>query len=300
MWSNGCGVQPKHLTEHQQQFDELLTALNIPLDLPASEKLARLRATSADKIVAVQNKMAQSEFRALSDGPFISKQLISRINDGSFAQRVKERGVKILNGECRDEHFLYGSWRTPKNTYDAVYKRLTADYPEAAIKKLMPVYCPDKQLPPWAKNWADAFGKIYADMQVHCLERGFVDKLDKGGLTIGKDVLRYRIDWRAKCVDLPREWGVTHSSDMPIWFWGMGMGNGLTKEEKGILKEVNSFFARFVKGEDVEWSQKGPQWIHRLTGRGTMDMWKDERWEDGLTVWAAVNGDEKTNASSRL
>lgn len=302
MWSNGPGVQPKFLTEHQQQFDELLTALNIPLDLPASEKLSRLRSTSADKIVAVQDSLAQSEFRALSDGSFISKSLFKSINDGSFAQRAKERGVKILNGECRDEHFLYESWRTPTNSFDAVYYRLTADYPEAVIGKLMPIYCPDKTLPTWAKDWPDAFGEIYADMQVHGIERGFIDKLDKGGLTIGKDVLRYRIEWRAKCVDvaLPPQWKVTHSSDMPIWFWGLGMGDGLTSEEKVVLKEINTFFARFVKGEDVQWSRLGPQWMHRLTDKGTMDIWKDELWEHGLTVWAAVNGDEKSATVSRL
>jgi len=302
MWSNGTGVQPKVLTEHQQQFDELLTALDISLKLSDSEKLSRLRSTSADKIVAVQNKLERSEFRALSDDSFVTKLLIERINDGSFAKRVKERGVKILNGECRDEHYSYGTWRTPNDSYEAVFRRLVADYPEAVVKNLMPIYCPDRRLPPWAEDWTYAFGKIYADMQVHATERGFADKLDKGGLIVGKDLLRYRIDWRAKCVDqlLPKEWKVTHSSDMPIWFWGSGVGNGLTSDEKVILKEINSFFAKFVKGEDVQWTKLGPKWFHRLNARGTMDMWEDEHWEDGLAVWAAVNGGEKTASTSRL
>ena len=295
MWSNGPGVQPKFLDEHQKQFDELLTALNIPLNLSPSEKLSRLRATSADAIVAVQDSLAKSEFRAISDGSFISNTLIRNINDGTFARRVLERGVKILNGECRDEHYLYGAWRTPANSFEAVYYRLVADYPEETVKMLIPIYFPNRDLPAWAKDWPDAFGKVYADMQVHASERGFADRLEKGGLVVGRDLLRYRIDWRAKCVDtaLPREWKVTHSSDFPIWFWGLGMGDGLTPDEKIILRDVNAFFAAFVKGDDVQWSELGSKWLHRLNGRGALDMWKDERWEDGITVWNAVNGDEK-------
>lgn len=302
MWSNGPGVQPKSLLELQQQFDELLDALDIPLTLSPSEKLSRLRETPADKIIAVTDGLAKSEFRALSDGHFISKTLIQSINDGSFARKVKERGVKILNGECRDEHYSYGTWRTPGNNYDAVYYRLVADYPEACVKRIMSVYCPDRKLPVWAKDWPDVFGKVYADVQVHTLERGFADKLDKGGLIIGKDLLRYRIDWRAKCVDmiLPPAWKVTHGSDISIWFWGIGMGEGLTSEEKGVLKEMNSIFAKFVSGEDLQWSELGPRWVKRLTGRGTMDMWRDERWEDGITVWAAANGGGSVEPVSRL
>lgn len=302
MWSNGPGVQPKFMPEHQKQFDEVLEALNIPLALSSVEKLARLRSIPADKLVELQDGLARSEFRALSDGAFIDKDLFQKINDGTFARRVKARGVKILNGECRDEHFLYGSWRTPQNSFEAMYYRLIADYPEVYVKKLLPIYFPDRKLPAWAKDWQDAFGKIYADLQVHCGERGFADKLARAGLTIGKDLLRYRIDWRAKCADIliPPEWKVTHATDQPIWFWGLGMGEGLTADEKIILREINSFFSSFVKGEDVEWSEKGPKWMKRLTARGTMDMWQDERWEDGLTVWDAVNGDDRAAPVSRL
>lgn len=300
MWSNGPGVQPKFIPEHQQQFKEVLGALNIPFDLPSSQKLACLRSVPADRLVAIQDSLAKSEFRPISDGAFIDKDLFQKINDGSFGRRMKDRGVKLINGECRDEHFLYGQWRKPSNSREAVFYRLAADYPEAVVEKIMPIYCPGSALPPWAKDWQDAFGKIYADMQVHCLERGFADKLTKGGLIVGKHLLRYRIDWRAECVELPKSWHVTHSSDMPIWFWGMGMGEGLTDEEKLKLKDVNSFFARFVKGDNVEWIVKGPQMMHRLTDRGTMDMWKDERWADGLAIWSAVNESEKNTSVSRL
>lgn len=302
MWSNGPGVQPKTLSEHQLQFDELLKILEIPTSLAPSEKLERLRAVPAETLVEVQDRLKLTEFRALSDGSFVSKSFIKSINDGSMAKMMKERGVKILNGECRDEHYSYGSWRTPGNSYDAVYTRLMADYSEAVVRKLMLAYCPNRKLPAWAEDWPFFFGKVYADVQVHAMERGLAQKLHEGGLTIGRDLLRYRIDWRASCVDLllPKEWKVTHSSDLPIWLWGNGVGEGLTSEEKVISKEMNSIFSSFVKGEDVEWSELGPQWMKRLTAGGTMDMWKDERWEDDLAVWAAVNGDGEATSTARL
>lgn len=183
------------------------------------------------------------------------------------------------------------AWRTPDWSYDAVYERLTADYPESKVKKLMELRVPGKKLPAFAEDWPDLFGRLYADVQVHDLERGFADRLSKGGFTIGKDLLRYRIDWRAKCADFiaPPDWKVTHSTDRAIWFWGCGLGQGLTVGEKKILEEVNGVFARFVKGEDVQWSQQGPKMMYRLKSNGEMDMWEDDRWERGLEGWNVMN-----------
>ncbi|KAG8625092.1 hypothetical protein KVT40_006843 [Elsinoe batatas] len=295
MWSNGPGVQPKELPEHQDQFDELLGRLGIPLDLDGGEKLRRLREVPMYELVAVQEKMNISEFRALSDGAFVNKHTSRNINDGTFAHKLKGRGIKILNGECSEEWNMYGSWRTPSNSYDALYQRLVADYPERAVKALMPLYFPDRKLPPQYKDWQDAFGKVYADMQVYALERGFADRLDAGGFKVGKDLLRYRIDWRAKCVDgfLPPEWGVTHSSDMAIWFWGNGWGEGLTEEEKQVVAPMNGVLSDFVSFKDVEWPVKVPRGVLRLNREGKVDMWMDELYDHGLKVWEAVTAEQE-------
>ncbi|KAJ9619866.1 hypothetical protein H2203_008139 [Taxawa tesnikishii (nom. ined.)] len=82
MFSNGSGVQPKSLSEHQTQFDELLNALRIPLHLSGPEKLAALRKLPSDELVDIQSKLKYSEFRALSDGAFVSGSLIHDINTG--------------------------------------------------------------------------------------------------------------------------------------------------------------------------------------------------------------------------
>ncbi|KAK5127174.1 hypothetical protein LTR85_008535 [Meristemomyces frigidus] len=292
MWSNSPGVQPKALSEHQKQFDELLKALNIPLAFSAEQKLKALRAVSPHDLIAVQDRLKLSEFRAFTDGAFISKDMVANINSGDFGRRMKRRGMKLINGECRDEHNLYQAWRTPAPTYDAVYTRLCADYPERVVGKLMAYACGEAhRLPSGVQNWQDLFGRLYADMQVHCLERGFLASLAKGGLEFGKDVLRYRFNWRARCVQLPPEWGVTHASDMAIWFWGEGMGDGLTYKEKKVLQPWNEAFAAFVRGDAVQWGTSDVKQMRRLNGDGTTDVWIDDRWDEGVKVWDLVNGD---------
>ncbi|KAM3425153.1 Carboxylic ester hydrolase [Cercospora zeina] len=294
MWSNSPGVQAKGIDEQQKQFDELLGKLGISKSLPPQEKLRQLRAKSAFEIVNANNEMQLSEFRATSDDHFVSRKLMTNINSGDFGRRTKARGIKLMNGECRDEHFLYESWRTPSASFDSVYRRLCADYPEQAVNQLMHFACGEQRaLPQACQNWSDAFGKLYANMQVHCLARGFHQALVRGGLTPGKDLLRYRFDWRAKCLDssFPPEWGVTHATDMGIWFWGLDYGDGLTDEEKRLLKPWNQAFAAFVKGDEVSWGTRNVQEMLRLRDDGKTDIWTDDRWDEGLQVWNAVNGD---------
>ncbi|KAK6440775.1 hypothetical protein LTR95_002999 [Oleoguttula sp. CCFEE 5521] len=295
MWSNSPGVQPRSLDQHQTQFDELCAVLGIANKLSATEKLTKLRAVPATELVAAQHHLTRSEFRAYSDDSFISSTIISHINSGDFAKRMKRRKIKLMNGECRDEHNSYRSWRTPSDSYDAVKTRLTADYPCVVVEKLMKHYCKGTHdLPKGYKDWPDLFGHIYADCQVHNLERGFHNALFKGGVVAGEDVLRYRFDKRMKCVDaiIPPDWGVTHATDLDsIWFWG-ACGDGLTAGEKDMLKDWNEQFAAFVKGDDVQWGPSDPKQMRRLRADGKTDVWEDDRWEQGLEVWDLLNGDE--------
>lgn len=296
-------MQPRTPADHQAQFEELLTALGIPLSLTAEEKLAKLRSVSAEELVDVQNKLKISEFRATTDNAFVSADLLANINRGDFGKRMKKRGMKLMNGECRDEHNLYEAWRTPAATFDAVRTRLIGDYPEAVVDKLMLHYCGEgKSLPPGVKGWQDLFGRIYADMQVHHLERGFHRALQLGGLEFGKDVLRYRFNWRAECVDgiFPREWGVTHATDMAIWFWGLDYGEGLLEAEKQLLAPWNKVFAAFVHGDDGEWQTKGVKEVMRLTADGETDVWVDNRWEDGLRLWDFLHASGSAPIKAKL
>ena len=297
MWSNGSGVQPRTVDEHQVSFDELLTALQIPLSLPASEKLNQIRQVPGKSIAHVIDQLKHSQFRACSEGQFVNEKLIDRINSGDYGKRMKERGIKLFIGECRDEKNLYQAWKTPGNTWKDLYDRLCEDYTERVVTKVMEIYAPGKQLPTGCGDWRTLFGPIYADLQVHLLLRGYIQKLFDVGLKAGEDVFRYHIAWRAECVDVawPPEWLVAHATDDAIWWWGNGWETGLTDKEKKIVAPMHNAFARFVSGDEVQWEEKGRTRIKRLTPEGTMEFCEDTRWEEAQTMWKAVNGSREPN-----
>ena len=284
MFSNGPGLQPKSFEEAQLQFNEFLRTLQIALGASPAEKLAQLRSLDYDTLIKASERMKYHQFRATTDGEFVRHGLMNEIDNGSFALQMKRRGIKLIMGECRDEHFIYGSWRPPKNSFDSLFRRLEADYPLAACEALAAHYYPDQKLPAGCKDWPDAFGKIYADIQIHQLERGFANALTRHGA--GKLVYRYRIEWRAQCCDqrYPKEWGVTHGTDMAIWFWG---GNGtLSKREKVLAKTAFvDNLAKFLNGEELVWGTEHPHGIRTLTPAGKIVCEVDKRMQEGLKVW---------------
>ncbi|KAF3048508.1 hypothetical protein E8E11_003815 [Didymella keratinophila] len=289
MLSNGPGVQPKTLAESDHQFKELLTALNIPLSLRPSEKLAKLRELPAKTLLEATAKLHLHQFRAVTDSTFVRPSLIASLSSGSFAQRLKQRGIKIMMGECSSEHFLYGLFKPPAPGYTALSHRLEADYPSAAVKVLMAHYFPDRALGTKYQTWTEAFGHIYADVQIHALERGMADALVKHGA--GHLLHRYRIEWRAACVDskIPRQFGPTHTSDLPIWFWGNG--DALTGDEKRIVAEAfQKPLAQFLKGEVVDWGTERDAQIRTLKGDGRVVIRDDgERTREALELWNALD-----------
>ncbi|KAK8198141.1 putative carboxylesterase [Phyllosticta capitalensis] len=305
MWSNGPGMEPKTLSSAQSQFEELLERLEIPLSLPTVDKIGKLKSIPARQLLAAATGMTRHQFRATLDDVFIPFNLYAEIDSGAFGARMRARNVALMTGECRDEHFLYGTWYPPDNSLASVVQRLRADYPAPAVDALVAHYYPDGRLPADCADWRDAFGRIYADVQIHALERGFIDKLILGG---AEDlVFRYRIEWRARCVDnfLPPEWGVTHSSDMPIWWWGnAGTPGPLGDDEKSIVeKAFVGIFATFVHGDldkvRKEWGTKGYKEVRRLKADGGVDVWNDVMWEKGLKVWEALRRVGKAEAGNR-
>nr|RBQ97398.1 hypothetical protein FVER53263_12634 [Fusarium verticillioides] len=292
MFSNSTGVMPKSLQDQQLQCDELLRRLGINLDLSYDEKLASLRAVPHDRLVQAQIGMRISEFRVLADDAFYPLDLMDKINNGEFAKRMKIRGIRLMNGECESEHIMYCRWRTPQESYSAVYQRLLADFSPEVTQKIMEHYCGSSEnLPVGYKNWEEFFGRVYANIQVHYLQRGFHNALFTGGLEAGRDVFRYRFERRLDCVaeKIPSEWGVTHLTDIPVWLWGCGYTNGLDDQEKKWLKGWNEGFAVFVNGDEVNWGTKNPKDMRRWRRDGKTDVCEDNSWEDGLKFWRLVN-----------
>lgn len=293
IWSNGPGVQPKSPTEAQTQFTQLLSALNIPCSLPWQEKLSRLRSLPAKTLLDATSTIQIHQFRPTTDSCFIHPSLFTTLDNGSFAAALKERNIRLLLGECRDEHFLYGIWRPPPhNTLQSLHSRLLADYPHSTVNTLIPLYSPSGNLPVDCKNWtSDAFGRIYADMQVHTLQRGLIHSISSpfSGME-GVPLYRYRIEYRATCVDgfVPRDWGVTHATDMPLWFFGNG--NVLSPEEKDVVwRGLLAPFKRFVDGEDdVGWGTRDVREIRVLKPDGSVQVERDGLWGDALRVWGVL------------
>jgi len=230
--------------------------------------------------------------------------LFADLASGAYAARLLAANVSVTLGECAAEHTLYAKWRPPHaNSRLALLRRLEADYPAPAARTLLDnFYSPDNHLPALARfgipgdanarcaDWhADAFGRIYADLQVHALQRGLAAALVRGGA--GHLLRRYRVEWRAACVDaaLPRDWGVTHSSDLAVWFWGNGWGAGLTEAEKRVVGGFLKPVARWIEGkegQDVGWGADARVGeVRRLSASGDVDVWVDGDGERAAEVW---------------
>lgn len=306
MWSNGPGVQPKAPSLAQEQFNQLLAAVNIPHSLSPNEKISRLRSIPSKDLLQAATSIDTHQFRPTTDSNFISHTLFKTLDNGEFAKRLSTRNIRIMLGECRDEHNLYSIWFPPtQDTLPALHKRLLADYPPHAVNTLTSLYYPTSELPPDCKNWdVDAFGRIYADMQVHKTQRGLVHSLAAHGAS--HLLYRYRFEFRAKCVDrvLPPEWGVTHTSDCAAWFWGNG---GLLRDgEKEVLRKAFiDPLVRFVNGHaDIGWGGGSHREMRTLKPDGRVVIWNDEYWDAGLRVWRALREvgelDDDSQRGSRL
>jgi hypothetical protein len=106
---------------------------------------------------------------------------------------------------------------------------------------------------------------------------------------------RYRIEFRAECMTgIPAEWGVTHSSDYPLWFWGNG--DVLTEKEKKCTWEaLVGPLARFVNGDGGDFgggtNGKG---VRVLKADGSVEVRGDPLWDEGVRVWKKLRDvDEK-------
>ncbi|KAF2674848.1 paraben-hydrolyzing esterase precursor [Microthyrium microscopicum] len=284
MHSNGPGLPPRGLEETQAQFGELLQVLQIPAN--ANDKMQALRQKSPEELLEANKKMQLHQFRAVSDGDFVRHTLFSDIEDGTFARRMQEGNIQLLIGECSDEHFSYRRYRPPQGSYDTIMSRLQADYPRIAVAAAMRHYFPEKQLPPRWKTWSEAFGWLYAYMQIHVSERGFIDSLARGGAA--HLIHRYRIEWRAECADLnyPKE-GASHGADNYLWWFGDGLD--LTPQEQVVAKSAFlNDMSSFINSGKINWGSAGVRQVRRLKANGQVDLIDDEFWDEAVESWRGI------------
>ncbi|KAM0098145.1 hypothetical protein ACP6JE_007359 [Aspergillus fumigatus] len=307
IWSNSPGVQPKSETAAQLQFNQLLSELNIPTSLSWAEKLARLRSIPAKSLLDAATSIELHQFRPTSDGTFIDPSLFNALDNGTFARKLTARNIRIMLGECRDERSLYATWHPPQsNTLQSLHRRLLVDYPRHIADALIKIHCPTGQLPPGCKNWhTDAFGLIYADIQVHKTQRGLIHALATGNAD--RLLYRYRIEKRLQCADrtIPPAWGVTHATDQYLWFWGNG--EVLQADEKPMVREAFiGPLIRFVRGDadaDIGWGTDDYRQVRSLRPDGSIQICEDGLWDEALRVWRAlreVGGPSEGATSAKL
>jgi carboxylesterase type B len=279
--SNGCGLPPKDLREVQSHFDTLLEALEAPYGLQAKGKLAFLRSLPTEKLIDAVSLLPENSFRAVNDGQWVRHSLFREIENGTFARVMLKRGIKIMIGDVPDERNEYKRVQPP-NSYENLVRRLSVEYPVSAAEKLARMYCPGRNVPT-GSNWTETFGRIYADMQVHVTERGLLAALAKS-LPLSS-IYRYRINWRAKCVEkyMPLEMGVSHGSDIPIWFFGNG--TELEENEKPVLRKWLEPFGKFLEGEELEWGTGRIEDVRALKADMSIGVMRDEDWYRCSEVW---------------
>lgn len=92
----------------------------------------------------------------------------------------------------------------------------------------------------------------------------------------------------------PREWGVTHATDMALWFYGNG--SVLSSSEKEIVERgVVGPFARFVnRGKEVGWGTRDVREVRVLRPDGNVKVSRDEGvWDEAGRVWGVLLGAQR-------
>ncbi|KAI9836265.1 MAG: hypothetical protein M1819_001602 [Sarea resinae] len=264
--SNSSGPRPKSLSETRPQFSSLLAALSIPASLPPREKLSRLRALpSATLLAALKSLPARyRSFRSVSDDAFIPPRLFSSLSTGAFAALARQRRIGFLIGHVAHEENFYGLMAPVPSSYVSLVERLSAEFARPAVEAVLPLYLPasasQRRLSSDLQFWADLYGRVYSDLQIHIPQRGLLaalssayaspsparEEAEKQADTKTKtepepldpqpSIHRYTIAYRTLSADLsmPRELGVTHGTDTTnIWFYPR---SELSASEQAIVK----------------------------------------------------------------
>jgi len=300
LWSNAVAVQPNPVDSPAltSQLDDLCDVLNIPTTATPAQKLDSLRSVTSADIVSSLHKLKLYTFRATTDKAFIPPTLISSILSGEFATRLARNGTQLLLCEVEHENRFY-KMNNPPKSYAALLQGLRNYYPEAVVNALLSHYAmPLDQND--AEAWADLFGTITSDAQVHASQRGLTHALLHPNTAVpgiealpAANLSRFRIQWRAKCLD---DWvhphlGTCHVLDAPIW-WASGWRAGFTEQDKESTLRFIEIFGQWMSGHDVAQSgTQGERYMTLLDESGAI-CWnqRDDHWERELEVWNIIQG----------
>ncbi|RDW60489.1 Carboxylic ester hydrolase [Aspergillus mulundensis] len=289
MYSNAIPAQPKTPEECQPQFDELCEYFDIPATSSGSEKLQRLRETSAKDLCEAIMKFKHHTFRPVSDDVFIHRNLFEYYRDGSFAAEFKRRGLRILIGEVLNEETLYAVTNGPEASLESLETQISNYYSPTTTSRLLQHYT----LPtsPEKKDWEAVFGKIISDGQVRAPSRFLVNNLIENGVGI-RDIWRYIIAYRLSFITdkvAPASFGVSHAMDRP--FHNYSLMHGPTPAESQLMHEWIRDLVAFVNNEsDYVYGTKQVDDVKVATPEGSIEIQKDPRWAELLDLMEVFAG----------
>ncbi|KIK67033.1 hypothetical protein GYMLUDRAFT_847266 [Collybiopsis luxurians FD-317 M1] len=285
MYSNAIPANPKTVDEVQPQFNELLEAFKIPLCLSGPEKLEALRSKSALEIVDRIMNFENHTFRPIRDGHFFPMDLFSRYLKGDFAREFKRRGMSLLIGEVRDEETLYRQTNPPSDLL-SLYKQVGNYYSPAVTEMMVDAYVnrkinasgahPDPD--PNIDYWKKVYGDIVSDGQVRAPSRLLVRQLRDAGVPLFS-VNRYMINWRPSFVEdkAPKEFGVGHAFDKPIW--NFSIMHGPTPDEEETMRMWIKDLVNFVHGNSFDYGTQDWDEQKVLNPDRSISINKDEKWQ---------------------
>ncbi|KAH6691478.1 Alpha/Beta hydrolase protein [Plectosphaerella plurivora] len=291
MDSNAIPAQPKSPADAQDQFDELCQHFGISPSSTASEKLSRLRAKSAGGLVEAIKHLKHHTFRPVTDDLFIHAGMIEYLQSKKFADDFQSSGYRLLIGEVANEETLYSQYNSPDEPTVEALKMQVSNYyaPDVTDRALQRYQLPDSGSD--VDAWKTTFGKIISDGQVRAPSRALVHHLVSNGVSI-RDLWRFQIAYRLSFIDekvAPASYGVAHAMDKP--FWNFSLCHGPTPEERVLMQDWIKILVAFVRDDrDFVLGTTSEDEMIVATPQGTVEVLKDERWEELLDIGAMFAG----------
>lgn len=292
--SNMVYIQPKKTVDLQDQFDEIIKNLNIDPFLSSTEKIQKLRELDTDFIEDFIPKLSMPTFRAVTDGNFISPNIIRDINSGKFCKMMVEKKIRVMNGEVDNECYKYSLLNTPL-VADEIPIQVKNYYPNVIIPTLLNLYEANKEdfenisTTELKEQIRIKYGNIVGEGQVYASARGFLNKLVENGFP-EKNIFRYRISFRSAWLDeyVDKRLKVLHGLDISVWFYNLR--KGYTKEEAKYLNRWLTPYVKFLNFYEVidEWPTSDIKKFRVFNSDGSDEYVEDPDWDWGVEVSNAV------------
>lgn len=290
-FSNLVYVQPKTIEETQGQFDEIIEKLGVSNAATTAEKMAKLRSLDSVWIEEFIPTLSMHTFRAVTDGNFISPDIIKDLVSGKFAKMMVDRGIKVLSGEVDNEGLKYSLLNTPQTIEDLPIQ-VENYYPRHVADELLKVYSADEldpADPDLKESLRKKYGAIIGDGQVYASQRGFLQKLVDNGYP--EDMIyRYRVSYRADWLDkhISEDMKVPHACDFHVWFYDLR--EGYTEKEREIIHSWLLPYLQFLNFEDdiQGWQHDDVTKLRYFKRDGSEEYVEDPVWDWGCKVANAV------------